>query len=299
MEKLISKTDLAELAGVHVSSVMRLADSNPAISSGKSIKLEHDIVQAYLAKKGVIGPKDHVLEDGTPIKIDPLYSEVAAFCKDRETWSANAIKKNFRIGSTRATKLFHALYDAGIRPGKAMPKLKKPKTVAKAKARPVAADPRTKAMEKKPASTAPTSAQTPTPEPDTETDVGLMEIPADIRELASWPLIKIIRKFGTASGFDTYLKSVKLMEEITERRLKNYKANGELVPKDAVVAQVFEPLDICFARMLRDGSRSITSVMINRVKAGDTFEQCEEEVKKQMSTFIKPVKKKLKGGLKL
>ncbi len=282
MRKLSTKNDLADRAGVHASNITRLAQKHPEVMEGERVIVDHPIIVEYL--------KSHtkkVLPSGAPVFADKLYEEVARYCKKAGYWTQYSICKNFKIGKGRASKLIQAMALSGLKSQKEAPKV--PVKYEPPKPKP---KPKPKARTKKTEVVKPVEA-------DQDTQYGLMEIPADIRELANWPLIKIIRKFGTARGFDTYLKSVKLMEEITERRLKNYKANGELVPKDAVVAQVFEPLDICFARMLRDGSRSITSVMINRVKAGDTFEQCEEEVKKQMSTFIKPVKKKLKGGLKL
>ena len=76
------------------------------------------------------------------------------------------------------------------------------------------------------------------PAPPEPAQHGLAELPADIRELQNWPLIKIILRFGTSCGLESYLKSVKMMEEITERRIKNYKANGELVTRDIVARQI-------------------------------------------------------------
>ena len=130
-----------------------------------------------------------------------------------------------------------------------------------------------------------------------EEDPGLDEIPEDIRELADWSLRKIIKRFGTAHGLESYLKSSKVMEDIAEKRLKNHVAAGELIAKTLVTKAVIEPINNAHARMLRDGSRSITSVIINRVKAGDSFEQCEADVKKQLSAFIKPLKKTLGKGI--
>lgn len=124
------------------------------------------------------------------------------------------------------------------------------------------------------------------------------ELPEDIRGLLHWPLLKIIKRFGTANGFESYLKSAKLIEDIEDKRIKNHKTNEELIAKTLVVKTVIEPLDIAFARMLRDGSRSVTSVLTNRIKAGDTFEQCEAEVTKQLSAFLKPLKKNLGRGIK-
>lgn len=290
MRKLSTKNELATLAGVHASSISRLTQKHPEVLDGQRIIMDHEIVQNYLESH-----VKKVLPSGAPVFADELYEEVARYCKKAGYWTQYSICKNFQIGKGRASKLIQAMALSGLKSQKeppATPVKYEPPTKPKPKPKP-------KPRSKKTEVVHPVEVDPLPPEADEDTKYGLMEIPADIRDVAHWPLIKIIRKFGTMSGFDTYLKSVKLMEEITERRIKNYKANGELVPKDAVVAQVFEPLDICFSRMLRDGSRAITSVLRNQVKAGDTFEQCEEEVKKQMSTFIKPVKNKLKRGLQL
>lgn len=292
MEKFITKKELADRAGVHASTVTRFVDANPEVEKKKKIIADHPKVVDFMTKKAD-GSKTLVSPGGTVIKIDALYDEAATWCATQETWSANKIKKHFSIGTTRATKLCNSLHDAGIRPGVPVPRATESTPAVKKVPAKKPRTPRTRAA----APSAPERYEPPAPTVPEGYDPGLEELPGDIRAIADWPLRKIIARFGTANGFETYLKSLKLMEEITKGRLANHKANGELITKEIVRRNVIEPLDTCFARMLRDGSLGIVSVIINMHKAGDTFEECVEEAKKQLGAFVKPVKKKLKGAL--
>ena len=283
MPKLITKSELAKRAGVNGSSVTRYIKNHPEIEVRGRIDADHPLVVKYLAKKSRKGKQLHLSAGGSAIVIDALYDEATALCKSVDIWTAATFRKAFGIGGARAKKLFEALHAAGIRPAPI--------------AKPEPAKPAAPAPKAKPATKA-----KPTPKPlpqlaPAESDYGVDELPDDIRGLVHWPLIKIIKKFGTAHGFESYLKSAKIIEDIAEKRIKNFTTNGELIAKALVVKTVIEPLDTAFARMLRDGSRSVTSILTNRIKAGDTFEQCEAEVTKQLSAFIKPLKNTLGRGI--
>ena len=294
MPKLITKSELAKRAGVNGSSVTRYIKNHPEIEVRGRIDADHPLVVKYLAKKSRKGKQLHLSAGGSAIVIDALYDEATALCKSVDIWTAATFRKAFGIGGARAKKLFEALHAAGIRPAPiATPEPAKPAAPAP-KAKPAA-----KKVSPIRRVVAPTTYSEPLPQlAPAESDYGVDELPDDIRGLVHWPLIKIIKKFGTAHGFESYLKSAKIIEDIAEKRIKNFTTNGELIAKALVVKTVIEPLDTAFARMLRDGSRSVTSILTNRIKAGDTFEQCEAEVTKQLSAFIKPLKNTLGRGIK-
>lgn len=295
MRKLSTMKDFADRAGVNRSSVTRLLQRHPDARSGDLLDMAHPAVVAYLEKKDTRARVETKASPaGNPVAIDPIYDAAIEFCQARGTWTARAIRTEFGIGGERATRLYAALHLAGIRPDKS---LKQPRAEPKPEPAP---EPKPKPPAKKVSpigrTVAPTTYDDPTPE--AVSDYGVDELPDDIRGLLQWPLIRIIKKFGTASGFESYLKSAKLIEDIEDKRIKNYKTNEELISKDLVVKTIIEPLDTAFARMLRDGSRSVTSILTNKIKAGDTFEDCEAEVTKQLSAFIKPLKKTLGRGIK-
>lgn len=294
MRKLSTKTEFAAQVGVNVSSITRLLQRVPDAEVSGKVDTSHPDIKKYIDSKTVT-----LTHGGAPIAIDALYDDAAQFCGNRGTWTARTIRTEFKIGAARAIKIFTALDAAGISSGKASPV--RGKTVKLARTPKVKEEPEPIAKPK-PAAKPRTVRDKPTrqafQDEPTESDYGVDELPDDIREVLHWPLIKIIRKFGTATGFESYLKSAKLVEEIETKRIANHRANDELITKTLVIKTVIEPLDIAFARMLRDGSRSVTSVLTNRIKAGDTFEQCEAEVTKQLSAFIKPLKKNLGRGIK-
>jgi len=283
MEKLITKTDLAKRAGVHVSTVMRFCEAHPEVEIKKKVRGDHPLIVEFLAKK-TDGQKTLVTPGGTVLKIDDLYDDVAKWCASQGTWTAYQIRKHFVIGKARADRIFNSLYDAGVRSGKPVPQVEGPtEQVPRRKV-----NPGRKSL---------AGNGTPGPTPPAEYDPGLEELPGDIRVLMDWPLNKIIARFGTATGLEMYLKASKTVEEIAEKRAKNAKMYGELIEREIVRRNIFEPLNNALARMLRDGSRSVTSVITQRVKAGDTPEQCEAAVMKQLSAFIKPLKKVLGKGI--
>ena len=283
---MYTKTELATLAGVNPSTVTRFLAKNPDVMTGDKIQAGHAKIKEYLHKRKtqkIVRVKRNA--SGNPVAVDDLYDEVVDFCRSRSSYSPTAIRRNFNIGMVRAKKLYSSVVSAGVLPNQEPPE-----------APPIPDPP--PLPKKAPAPRRETPPQTLELEHLEEDDPGVREIPEDIRGLMDWSLRDILRKFGTKNGLETYLKASKTMEEIAEKRLKNYSLAGELVPKESVRRGVFEPLDTCFARMLRDGAKSVTSILFNMYKAGNSIEEAEEEARKQMGTFIKPVKKAIGRAFK-
>ena len=87
-----------------------------------------------------------------------------------------------------------------------------------------------------------------------------------------------------------WLKAVKLIEDINEKRLKNTQTISELVNVQLIKAAVFEPFEMMCNKLLTDGAKSIASSVTTMSSSGRSFEDCEHFVADQISSFIKMMK---------
>jgi len=122
-------------------------------------------------------------------------------------------------------------------------------------------------------------------------------IPDNIQEFADWTIREIIAHFGTDYRFVDYLRALKDIEVIDERRIKNAKAKGELVNRDLIAKGIIEPIDSAHRKMLTDGSKTIARRSVAMAGAGKEVEEVEKFVAEQISSFIKPAKAKIKRTL--
>lgn len=101
--------------------------------------------------------------------------------------------------------------------------------------------------------------------------------------------------YGTCDGMKNYMQSVKLIEEIKEKRLKNMGKIGELVPRNLVKISVISLLEALNRRLLTDIAKSLAT----RLRAAPTHEAAEETAKKLISQALNHAKadidRKLKG----
>lgn len=127
----------------------------------------------------------------------------------------------------------------------------------------------------------------------TDTD-NAFTVPENIQAFADMSLRDVIAQFGTDVRFLDWLRATKEIEMINERRIKNAKAAGELVHRDLVKAGVIDPVDAALMKLLTDGSKTITRRATAMHDAGRDLKDIEEFVKDQISSFIRPMKAKIK-----
>ena len=122
-----------------------------------------------------------------------------------------------------------------------------------------------------------------------------------LREFSDYlemPLGTVIKKHGTDRMFKEYLQSVKSIEDITEKRLKNRIRSGELVEREFVESMLFSLIDTSYARLLNDSPRTIAGRVVDASKSGETMEDMEDMVKSLISDQIVTVKMKMTRILK-
>ena len=87
-----------------------------------------------------------------------------------------------------------------------------------------------------------------------------------------------------------WLKAMKKIEHINEKRPKNTQTISELVSLDLVKIGVVEPFDTMCNKLLTNGVATITRRVTSISSAGRSVEDCEVFVADQVSSFIKVFK---------
>lgn len=279
-KKLLSKSKFASMAGVNPSTVTRLSDTIlKAAIVGKQIDAAHPDAVKYLEDRA---------RDQTPAPatgIDPLYEEAVAACNESGRFSISYVQRALRIGYNRASKIIEVMRVNGLIPDKNAPAPApvEPKTVV-TKPRGQAAVRDTKKRESL--------------ERANLDERGVVhDIPEDIRKFADYTLRDLIAQFGTDVAFLDWLKATKAIEDIHEKRLKNAEKAGELISREVVSHGLISTIDGAFTRILTDGAKTIAVRAHTLVTTGADVAEVEDLVGKQLTTFIRPTKSKIKRVL--
>lgn len=123
------------------------------------------------------------------------------------------------------------------------------------------------------------------------------DVPDTMQEFADMTLREVVAKFGTDYRMVDYLRALKEIETIDERRIKSAKARGELVHRDLVVKGVLDPIDSAHRKMLTDGAKTIARRSVAMIGAGKDADELEKFIAEQITSFIKPAKAKIKRAL--
>ena len=127
---------------------------------------------------------------------------------------------------------------------------------------------------------------------------GSFTVPEYIGDLADMTLRELIMQFGTDVRFVDWLKATKEIEMINEKRLKNAESEGTLVSRHLVKVGIIEPLESAHIKLLTDGVKTIARRSVALHDSGRSLSEIEAFVADQISSFIRPVKAKVKRALK-
>jgi len=297
VKKLVSKTQFAEMAGVSAAAVTKASKSGlSAAMEGKRVDAAHPDAVAYIENQ-----ERKRLLPAAP-GLDPLYEQAIELCRETGNWGQNHLIRSLDIGRLRAKRIRTQMEAAGLvpdptkAPPKPKPAPKKPHVRGTEAAR------ETKKRQLSPAPTHAAPPPTPIDPPalvETTVPPGLQqcEIPGNIAKYADMKLRDIIYQFGTDVALVDYLKAVKSIEDITEKRLKNAERTGELISRHIVSEGLIATLDGTFTKMLTDGAKTISVRASSMAATGATPIEIEEMVSKQLGTFIRPAKAKMKRVL--
>jgi len=117
-------------------------------------------------------------------------------------------------------------------------------------------------------------------------------------EYLTMTISEVIDEFGTDEKFVDWLRAVKEIELIIEKRLKNSQTQGDLISREFVRNHVFSYIETANVRLLTDSPRTIAARVIEEVKAGKEKEDIETLIRDLISQQIKHVKEQVTRGLK-
>lgn len=282
VKKLVSKSEFARLAGVSAPAVTKALRSGLRDAvDGKRIDAAHPAAVKYLQDKAD-APTPVSTTEPAP-GIDPLYEAALQHCQGNGRFTATNIQRGCKVGYNRACKILALIEASGLNKTAPPPPPKKTNVITKGHT--------AKNNAKKAESLAGITA-------DIENGRTLHEIPEDIKSFAHMTLAELIKRFGTDGAFVDWLRAVKSIEDINEKRLKNAVTRGELISVKLVKTGVIEHFDTAFTKLLSDGAKTIARRVLAMGGAGRTVPECEEFVADQISSFIKPAKAKIARALK-
>jgi len=119
------------------------------------------------------------------------------------------------------------------------------------------------------------------------------ELPEHIAQYADLTLRQIIDKFGTDYAFLDYLRALKEIEVVNEKRIKNAKAEGELVSRELVKRGIIDPIDSALTNLLTDGAKTIAKRATAMHDAGKDIAEVEAFIKDTISSHVRPMKAKV------
>lgn len=281
-QKLITRAQFAELAGVSGAAVTKAAAASlKAATSGKFIDADHPDALAYIKKQD---------RDKTPpaaTGLDPLYEQALEACQSANNWTIAHLVRTQKIGKVRARKLQAMLAATEV---KDTPTPRREVQISDGLAELIGVD-----REKMPhvRGTAARKERR-----KAESDETAEEVPENIAEYADMTLRQIIQKFGTDVRFVDWLKAVKAIEDIQEKRLKNEQTQGNLVNRDLIRTGIIEPLNTAHVKMMTDGAKAISVRVPAMAAAGEETVDIERYISGVISSFIKPVAAKVERTIK-
>jgi hypothetical protein len=277
--KIESKADFAAMCGVTRGAISRAMRNNfPAAVIGDRIDAAHPDAVAYRKKQAArLTPPPPVI----PPDADALFADALASCEATGRWTASAIMREFRVGYARACRIIEQLQAAGHGPAPEVPPAGPTDTPTPPKP---PAPPRAK----------PTPRREPNDIDGTEAEV---EPPEDLGEIADWTIQTVVDKFGTRRGFIDWLKALRAIEDVHEKRIKNAQLCGRLISRRLVATGVVDVFNSANIRMMTDGAKAVAAAAVAKHEAGESLEEIESHVADLIGSFIRPIKSKIERNL--
>jgi len=275
VKKLISKFEFSKRCGVSAAAVTKACKNSLAPAMvGKRIDAAHTKAVEYAEKH------DPAKAIQPATGIDPEYETVVAWCLENGIYSQRGVVRSGIVGKVKAKRILATMAANGITAPPAQAAIiAGPAKVTVLKAAPSG---HIAVREKKKQSGSPM----------------VLEIPDDIREFLDMTLRDLVDKFGTDVRLLDWLKATKEIENINEKRLKNAKTQGELVSRELVKHGIISPIESAHIKLLTDGSKTIARRSSAMATAGRPLEDIEKFVIDQISSFIRPVKAKVRRAIK-
>ena len=125
----------------------------------------------------------------------------------------------------------------------------------------------------------------------------LTAAPDDLGELVDWPLGRLLDTYGSAIRFYDWLRALKEIEAVNEKRIKNATQEGKLISRELVKSAILSRIEGVFIKLLTDGATTISARAFAMCKAGEDEREIKKMVEDQLSSFIRPAKQKMREAL--
>lgn len=122
--------------------------------------------------------------------------------------------------------------------------------------------------------------------------------PEMVEQLKALTLGEIERRFGGRPELEAWLKTIKLAEEVREKRLKNGELDGSLIPRDYVEKHIFGLLEEEHIRLLGETPRTLAQSIRTHGVAGITLEVSELEVRQIIAKILNACRDKVRRNLR-
>lgn len=274
MVKIVTKSEFAKICGVSGGAVTKFVKGpGEAAVYGGRIDLHHPVAVEYLKKKTAPRP----IEPAPGV--DPLFESALELCQQTGRWTASSIQRGMRVGYERSQQILAQLQAAGHVPENQQ---KKPPAPPSGTSPPPKTKPRQHGKGRK---------------SSWQDDEELIEVPDDIEGLADLTLRELIDKFGTGYRFLDWLRALKEIEAVNEKRIKNAQSMGKLIARQLVEVGVIDPFNSAHVRLMTDGAKAITAAVLAKHQAGISEQEIETYVSDVVGSFIRPVKSKVERNL--
>lgn len=111
----------------------------------------------------------------------------------------------------------------------------------------------------------------------------------DVAALAELPLRELLRRFGTETRFRDWLASLKQIEDIREKRLRNDESVGRLIEREYVRKHVVQHIEAGNRRLLSDLPKTIAARVYAAAGGKAPIEDAERIVRELISSQLTPV----------
>jgi HAMP domain-containing protein len=271
-QNLVSRINFAKLCGVTPTSITRACKSALAPATvGLRVDANHPSAVKYRKRQ------ESANDPSIP---DELHDTVASWCKDNNCYSIKGVARSGIVGRIRAKRILAEL--VGTTPDSSAETVARESEGLQSEGSPP--DP---APAPAPSGHTARNERKKRDAPPPKTAVG---IPDNITEYADLTLREIITRFGSDAMFVDFLKALKSIEDINEKRLKNAQTEGTLVARELVRIGVIDVVDSAMRKLLTAGTKKIARMAHSMTKAGETIEKIEEEVKDQVGQYVKNIK---------
>jgi hypothetical protein len=278
VQKHETKADFAALCGVTKGAITRaMKNIFPSAVVGDRINTAHPAAIAYRERLlARYAPPAVVPPPGS----DELFMAAHEICEAAGRWTASTIMRGLKTGYTRAARIHEQLQAAGYGTPPELP-----------------VGPTDTPTPPKAATSRPTGRRAAPADGDlggVEADV---EPPEDLGEIANWTVQAVVDKFGTRRGFIDWLKALRAIEDVHEKRIKNAQLAGLLVSRRLVATGVIDVFNSANVRLMTDGAKAITAATAAKRAGGESENEIEAHVADLIGSFIRPVKSKIERNL--